>query len=116
MSIEAGRLRHRVAIEARSTSRDSATGAVAYTWAKITNGDVWAAIEPLSTREFVAANAVQSKVTARIVIRYRADVTAAMRVNHNGRIYSIEGPPLADKESGLEYLTLAVSEGVNKGA
>ena len=34
---------------------------------------------------------------------------------HRGETYSIEGPPLADKKSGLEYLTLLVSKGVKDG-
>lgn len=115
-TLDAGKLRHRVEIQQRVQARASGTGAISWTWQKITNGDVWAAIEPLSTREFVAAAAVQSKVTARIIVRYRSDVTSAMRVVHNGKVYSIEGPPLLDKDSGREYMTLAVSEGANQGA
>lgn len=116
MSLDAGKLRHRVLIQSRAENRDPVTGAIQYVWSTITNGVVWAAIEPLSTREFVAAAAVQSKVSARIIMRYRTDVTSAMRIVHNGVVYSIEGPPLRDKESGLEYMTLAVSQGVNLGA
>ncbi len=75
---------------------------------------VWAGIEPLSARDFIAAQAVQSEVTARIVIRYREGVTAAMRIKHAGRLYTIHGV-LPDAKSGREYLTLPVSEGVNDG-
>lgn len=115
MTLAAGKLRHYVEIQARSQSRSS-TGAISWTWAKITNGDEWASIEPLSSREFIAAAAVQSKIAARIVMRYRADVTSGMRVVHNGRVYSIEGPPLADKDSGEEYMSLMVGAGVSLGA
>jgi head-tail adaptor len=54
---------------------------------------------------------VQSQVSARITIRQRSGITAAMRVVHGSKVYQIEGV-LPDKESGLEYLTLPCSEGV----
>lgn len=111
MSLAAGRLRHRVAIQRRVLAQDT-SGNTTHTWANIAT--VWAAIEPLSTREFIAAQSVQSEVTARIVIRYRANIDASMRIVHKDKIYNIHGI-LADKDSGLEYLTLPVSEGVNDG-
>ena len=119
MSIAAGRLRHRVTIQRHDYVRDTddevvqnpQTGETLQEW--VTLAEVWAAIEPLSAREFLASQAVQSKVTAKIIIRHR-DVVATDRVLHNGKIYQIEGV-LADKDSGLEYLTLPVSEGVNDG-
>ena len=82
------------------------------TWQDVAN--VWASIEPLSVREFIASQAVQAEITARAVIRYRADIDATMRLIHRGKIYNIIGI-LADKNSGLEYQTLTLSEGVNDG-
>lgn len=73
-----------------------------------------ASLEPLSAREFIAAQATQSQITARIVIRYREGLNAAMRILHNGRIYNIHGI-LSDPVSGLDYLTLPCSEGVSDG-
>lgn len=110
--MKAGELRHRVSIQANQDIQDPDTGAMTPAWVEI--GKAWAAIEPLSAREFISAQAVQSKVTTRITMRYRDGITAAMRLVHNGRIYNIEGT-LADKDSGLEYLTLPCSEGVNEG-
>lgn len=75
---------------------------------------VWAAIEPLSAREFVAASSIQSQVMARITIRHRQGIEAKMRILHRGQVYNIEGV-LSDKVSGFEYLTLPVSTGVNEG-
>ena len=125
MSLEAGRLRHRVRIERLDDLRDSHgdviqdadTGATTSVWSEVAT--VWAAIEPLSAREFIQSAAVQSAVTARIVIRHRDDVDASMRLIHErvGRanvVYNIHGA-LADKESGIEYLTLLVSAGVGDG-
>lgn len=116
MSVEAGRLRHRISFEARTVSRPSNSEAVKYTWSKIPNGDDWADMQDFSTREFVAAASVQSKATGRAIVRYRSDVTADMRINFDGVIYSIEGPPLRDKDSGREYMTIPVSRGANRGA
>lgn len=111
MSLEAGRLRHRVAIERIVIAQDPVTGAVTETWTEIAK--VWAAVEPLSAREFVQSAAGQSEVTARITIRTR-DIMATDRIIHRGTVYNIRGV-LADKDSGLEYITLPVGTGVNEG-
>lgn len=113
MSIAAGRLRHRITIERPDRQRDPLTGEWIAVWTPVWES-VPAAIEPLSAREFIAAQAVQSEVTARIVIRYREGVTAAMRIVHNGQIYNIHGV-LPDPDSGRSYLTLPCSEGVKNG-
>lgn len=110
--MRAGKLRHRVRLQAFQKGRDPNTGAVIDAWVDVAT--VWASIEPLSAREFIQSSAMQAQVTARITIRYREGVTASMRILHRGRIYNIQGV-LADKDSGLEYLTLPVSEGVNEG-
>jgi SPP1 family predicted phage head-tail adaptor len=121
MSLEPGKLRHRVRIEEYVDVLDSAgapvrgpQGEFLKEWQEVAT--VWAAIEPLSAREFVQSQAVQSQVSARIIIRYRAGLDAAMRIVHiaSGRIYN-PAAFLADKDSGLEYLTAPVSEGVNEG-
>ncbi len=110
--MRAGTLRHRIAIQRPEYAQDPVTGEMAPSWVEVAK--VYASIEPLSAREFIAAAATQSKVTARIVIRYRLGVDSTMRVQHRDKIYNIEGV-LADKDSGLEYLTLPCSEGVNDG-
>lgn len=115
MRLAAGRLRHRIQIEARSDSRQS-NGGIESTWSKIANGDDWAEIKPLSARNLMAAATAQSKVTAEIRIRYRSDVLAGMRIKCGGDIYAIEGQPIRDQDSGIESLTLMVSLGVNRGA
>lgn len=123
MSLEAGRLRHRVRIEELENLLDSngeaiqdaQTGQLAQEWVEVAT--VWAAIEPLSAREFIQSQATQSQITARVIIRFRDGLNAAMRLVHVRRdradvIYNPHGF-LADKESGLEYLTIPVSAGVS---
>lgn len=116
MTLMAGKLRHRVLIQRKETMQDPVTGSPSTAWVDL--ADVWAAIEPLSAREFIQSASMQAQITARVTIRYRQDINAACRIVHvvNGltRLYDVQGV-LADKDSGLEYLTLPVSEGVNEG-
>lgn len=111
MALASGKLRHRVEIQNPVEVQDQDTGAMEVTW--VTIATVWAAIEPVSAREFVASESETSKVVARVTIRYRKNIDAKMRLYHRakGFYYNIEGI-LSDKDSGLEYLTLPVSEGV----
>lgn len=114
MSISAGNLRHRITIEKKMvTGRHPVTGTEITEWVPLWEG-VPAEVVPLSVREFVAAQSVQSKLAARIRIRWRPGVDASMRILHDGRIYNIEGV-LPDPDSGRAYLTLPCSEGVNDG-
>nr|WP_298117427.1 phage head closure protein [uncultured Pseudomonas sp.] len=115
MGIHAGRLRHRIAIQQKIETQDTTTGAIAHTWQTIAGLDsVPAAIEPLSVRDLMAAQAAQSEITARITIRYRAGLDATMRILHKDKIYNPAGW-LPDQDSGLEYLTAPVSQGINDG-
>lgn len=65
-------------------------------------------------REFIAGQAVQSQVTARVTVRHREGLNASMRILFRGRIYNPQGW-LPDPDSGLEHLTAPCSEGVNDG-
>lgn len=112
MTLAAGRLNKRVALQSPSGDQDNETGALSVTWTTVAS--VWAAIEPVSVRDFIAADQRQSLVTARIVIRHRSDVRPDWRVVHKDRIFQIVGI-LPDADTGLEYLTLACGEGVNQG-
>ncbi|RXD80649.1 head-tail adaptor protein, partial [Xanthomonas perforans] len=78
MSLAAGKLRHRIRIQRQVTARDE-DGVQVVTWQPVHAGTLAAAIEPLSAREFIAAGAGQSEVSARITIRYRAGILASMR-------------------------------------
>ena len=111
--LEAGKLRQRITIQQQAISQDSQTGEQVTTWVDFRTS-IPASIEPLSAREFIQASAVQSRITARIVIRYLSGITASMRILHGSDVYNIEGV-LTDKVSGREYLTLPVSAGVNEG-
>lgn len=119
MTLAAGRLRHRVSIERLvpvldtdgEVIQDPNTGEVLREWTLL--GEAWAAVEPLSAREFIASQETQSKVEARIIVR-RQDyiINAADRIVHGVRVYNVAGV-LEDRDSGLEYVTLPCSRGVS---
>lgn len=98
-----GKLRHRVALETFQEAQDPDTGILIPAWSPV--AEVWAAIEPLSGREFIASQAQQSAIAARITIAYRPDVSTQTRVRHADALYDVQAV-LADKDSGQEYLTL----------
>lgn len=111
-TFQAGRLRHKVSLQDYVERVDPSTGAREKGWVEVAK--VWAEIAPLSARDFIQSAALQSQVTTRITIRHRNGVTPSMRIIHRDKVYSITGV-LADKESGLEYLTLPCTEGANEG-
>lgn len=114
----AGKLRHRINLQIVTESQDSLTGEVTRSWTT-THSNIPASIEALSVREFLQSRADQSQVTARVMIRRLAGLTASMRIVgtctcHSGRIYNPQGW-LEDNVSGLHYLTAPCTEGVNSG-
>ncbi|MDW7651312.1 MAG: phage head closure protein, partial [Bacillota bacterium] len=52
-------------------------------------GTVWASIEPLSGREFFAAQQVNAEVSTKITLRYKAGIKPEMRVLFAGRVFEI---------------------------
>lgn len=110
MPLQAGKLDKRVSIRAQSTTRDSLNQLVT-TWTEIANGGVWASVAPLKSSEAMQAMANQVEVTHRVTIRYRADVTAAMRVYFGSRQLAIVG--LRNPDERGEYMELTCVEGKN---
>lgn len=98
---------HRITIQSLVTSQDSTTGNIVESWEVF--GVVWASFRPSSVREFVAAGIAQSKITAAFEIDYLAGIKPSMRILHGAGVWNIEGV-LPDFESGIEYITLPVSE------
>lgn len=113
MGIAAGELRTQVTIEQYGGGgRDEDGFEIASTWTEYAK--VWAKITPLSSKDLINAQAAQSEVIARMVVRHRTDITTDMRVVHRGRIYAITSPGLDDNESGLVYTTYQLSGGVER--
>ena len=103
--MKASQLRHRIKIYDQMQSR-SKTGAVTVKWEHILT--IWGQFTPLSAKDVLTAKASGSQTVARLTIRYRGDIHSGQRVEHLGKVYEIDGEPLADNKSGLEYLTLTL--------
>lgn len=84
--MRAGELRHRITIQQKTVVRDT-YGGETVTWTN--TATVWAAVEPLSGREYFSAQQVQAEVNHRIRIRYRAGITTTMRVLWGTRVFDI---------------------------
>lgn len=105
--MNAGKLRHRIKLYEKRSVRPIG-GSATITWEHVLT--LSAAFEPLSVRDVLVAKAASSEATARCTLRYRQDVNSKMRVGHRGRMYEIDGDPLPDANSGLEYMTLMLKE------
>ena len=90
--LAAGRLIHRVELQAKNVSRDAMGGEV-ITWTKqssIASDGLWAArVEALSGKALMAAQQAQSEVTARILMRNNPAVQADWRVLYGADVYAI---------------------------
>lgn len=113
MTLDAGKLRHRVTIQSPVRVQNSATGELTTTWVDV-HVAVPAAIEPLSVKDFLQSGADQSHITARITIRWLSGLVPTMRLVgacgcHSGKVYSIKGL-LEDKDTGTDYVTMPCTE------
>lgn len=109
-SLCAGDLSHKLRIE-QKTETQSSSGAVGVTWALLAT--VWGDLQPLTGKEFIAAEQMTSKIEAKAYIRYRTDVTANMRIVFKSVNYNIEAV-LPDPRFA-ERLMLMLSSGANAG-
>ena len=98
--LAAGTLGHRITLQEPTETRGAAYGDVQKAWADVAT--VWAAFEPLSGRELLLAQQVNSEITVRFRIRYRADVTAKWRVLLGARVFQIAAPPIDVNGAGVE--------------
>ncbi|MBZ1392288.1 phage head closure protein [Psychrobacter pacificensis] len=102
--MRASRLRHRITVLKKTTTRSPTGAALPSTWTPYLT--LWASIEPLSVKDVLTAQAASSQTIARCITRYRTDIDTSMRIEHNGQHYEINGQPLADARSGREHITL----------
>jgi len=81
-----GRLNRRVTLQSQTVSRD-AVGQAKSVWTDAAT--VWAAVLPLRGKEYFESAKVNSEITVRIIIRYRADVKPSWRAIAGGDSYDI---------------------------
>ncbi|MEM5297655.1 phage head closure protein [Burkholderia sp. JPY481] len=105
--IKAGPLIHRITIQRPVVDQDESGTPFVREWQEV--AEVWAGIEPLSGREWLASAEFRSDVTTRIRIRWREDIDASMRVLHHGVIYRIDA--VLPQYQGLSEVILMCSTG-----
>lgn len=82
-----GALRHQVTIQ-KQVETQNTYGEPEVSWANVVE-DVWCQVLPLRGREFFAAKQVNADIEAKIVMRYRTDVTTKMRCLHGTDEYYV---------------------------
>jgi len=81
------KMKHQVTIQSKSSASDG-QGGFTETW---NDGDtVSAFIEPVKAYEKFQAMQMQTPITHKITMRYRADVTTASRLKYGSRIYWVK--------------------------
>ena len=83
-------------------------GGFILTWTDVAT--VWAAIEPLKGAERLHAQQLQSPVTHRVTMRYRAGVRPSMRLVFDARTLNIRA--VIDPQERNRTLELLCEEGV----
>lgn len=100
-----GALRHRVTIQTKTVTIDS-YGGESITWTDYLT--VWAAVEPLTGREFLEGRRLDNMIGHRIRIRYRAGLDPSMRVSWGSRVFDIES--VIERESKRREIWLMCKE------
>lgn len=89
-------LNRKVKLQSLTAGQDE-YGAPSTVWTD--TATVWASVDDLTGREYVAAGGTQNAVTTKITIRYREGVVPAMRVLHGAFVYTVEAVLGQDQKS-----------------
>ena len=87
--MNAGQLRHRIAVQEKTETRDE-RGGVIETWTTVAVR--WGSIEPLRMRELFLAQQVDARVTHRILLRYYPGLSNQHRLVHENRVFHVQPP------------------------
>lgn len=105
-----GRLRHRLVVQAENPLPDGGGGRGDPWAAPITLATVWGRVEPLGGAERLRAMQLDARVSHRVTLRYRADVTARERLVFGQRVFKIRA--VINLEERNEWLQLLCEEGI----
>lgn len=100
-----GELRHRITFQEKSKQQNE-YGEEIDSWVNVKT--VWASVNPMSAKEFFAAEKTSSEVTHKIFMRYIPDlkITSDMRIKFKDRTFELVGPPINYKEKNAELQLL----------
>jgi SPP1 family predicted phage head-tail adaptor len=79
---------HSVTIQ-RQVETQNAYGEPEVAWANVAQ-KIRCQIQPLKGREYFAAKQINAAIEARVIMRYREDITAKMRLMHGTNEYYID--------------------------
>ena len=105
--MRAGVLRHRITIQEKVQTSDG-MGGYTESWQDLYS--LWAAIWPVSGREYIASGRKEGEVTHRIHIRYRDGILPSHRVKYGSRIFDIRA--VLNHEESNKYIDLMCIEKV----
>lgn len=101
-------LRHSISIQQESRVADGGGGST-LSWTNVATG-ISAAIEPLRGGERLRAMQLEDSITHKVTIRYRAGVTAAMRILFGARVFNIRA--VINPGERDRWLEIMAEEGV----
>lgn len=105
-----GGMRERVTFQEESRVDDNG-GGYALTWANIADTPtMYAEVVPLSAGEALRYRQLEATVTHKVTIRYRDDITSAMRISHGAKVYNVRS--LLNRDARGRFLEMLVEEGV----
>lgn len=103
--LDPGRLDHRLTLEVPVESADGAGGVIR---SHAAGPLVWAAVTPVSARGEVAAASRGARVTHRIVLRMRSDITTRHRLRKGARLFHIVA--LREADASGRFLLIEAEE------
>ena len=109
--IDPGKMRHRVTFQSFAGAVDSFGDPLQgddSQWEDVAT--LWAAIDPVSGKEFYAAQQSQSTVSHKVRCRYQSGLTTAMRIKYGRRLFKILS--IIDWEERHESLLIMCQEAV----
>jgi SPP1 family predicted phage head-tail adaptor len=101
-----GLLNKRVTILKQDDSSNS-YGEIENIWIDVVT--IWGNVRTLTGRALFQANQVHTETTSKVIIRYRKDIGANMRIRFGERILEIIAPPINMNEEN-RYLELSCKE------
>ena len=111
--MQAQRYRQRIDIQQQIETQDSETGDITVAWQTL-HANLPAEVLLGPGKQFVAANAKQSEVTARINLYWFAGLTQKMRIVWEGKVFDLD-EIAADPSNRREY-RLRCIDGLTNGA
>ena len=93
--------RHKITFLKLTKTKDK-YGDIIDTWSDFKT--VWASKDPLLGNEFFSALTLENKVEIKFNMRYVADITSAMRLQHGNDVFEIIGEPVNVKGLNRELL------------